>query len=202
MSKSKTVDSVKACDIKGKFGTKYFTDLKRLRTVLDYLCEKDYKIVLTMGTWDLLHIGHARYMAQAKNHGDILVVGVDSDRKVKVRKGPDRPIVPQGERMEMVGRLESVDVVVLKECDVPKWHMIKSVSPDILIATKETYSPEQIGKVEKLCGKVIVLDPQATTSTSEKVRHLQITTADKIEKSLRPKLINTIEEVFNEIKGK
>src|SRR3989304_5889449 len=72
------------------------------------------KIVLTQGSFDMLHIGHARYCKEAKKHGDLLIVGVDSDEKIKARKGPDRPIVPEDERLEMLTYLSSVDLVVLK----------------------------------------------------------------------------------------
>jgi D-glycero-beta-D-manno-heptose 1-phosphate adenylyltransferase len=177
-------------------------ELDSLQKKLESLRRRKRKIVLTMGTWDLLHIGHARYMQQAKKHGDILVVGVDSDAKVKIRKGPDRPVVPQGERMEMICHLACTDFIVLKENDAPKWHMIKIIKPDVLIATKETYDQKKLEDVKRLCKKVVVLDPQATTSTSAKIRRLQITTANKIEQKLRPKLIATIEEVLTEIKGK
>ena len=181
---------------------KKIVDIKTLDDRIRENRDKGKKIVLTMGTWDLLHIGHARYMRRAKKHGDVLVVGVDSDEKVRDRKGPDRPVVPQEERLEMICHLGCTDLIVLKDLNAPKWHMIKIVRPDVLIATKETYDSKQIKEIEKICGKVVVLDPQATTSTSAKIRRLQITTANKVEQRLRPKLIETIEEVLDEIKGK
>ena len=60
------------------------------------------KIVLTQGSWDMVHIGHARYLEEAKRHGDFLIVGTDSDKKIRERKGPDRPVVPQDERLNIV----------------------------------------------------------------------------------------------------
>ncbi len=159
------------------------------------------KIVLTMGSFDMVHIGHARYCEKAKNFGDVLVVGVDSDEKIRQRKGPDRPVVPQDERMEMLTHLRAVDLVVLKELDAPKWEMIKTVRPDVLVATKETYSPEQIEALKEFCGKVVVLEPMATTSTSAKIRRLQIGMAKKMSEMLSSKLVTTIEEAFKEIKG-
>src|SRR5688572_3071996 len=66
------------------------------------------KVVLTQGTYDLVHIGHARYFQKAKSYGDFLIVGVDSDEKVKVRKGPDRPVVPEDERLEMLTYLKPI----------------------------------------------------------------------------------------------
>ena len=156
--------------------------------------------MLTQGSWDLLHIGHARYFKEAKKHGDLLIVAVDSDEKVRDRKGPDRPIVPQEERLEMITHTRYVDIVVLKELVTPKWQLIKIVQPDILIATKETYTEEQLEELKEYCGKVVVLEPQATTSTSAKIRRLQISTAKKLEEKLTPRILKAIEDVLSEIK--
>lgn len=159
------------------------------------------KIVLTQGSFDMLHIGHARYCREAKEHGDVLIVGVDSDEKIRTRKGEGRPIVPQDERLEMLAHLEYIDQVVLKRHNMPKWELIRLIKPDVLIATKETYNQEQIKALEEFCGKVVVLKPMATTSTSAKLRLVQIEAAQKIQKTLTNKLINTIEEALSELKG-
>jgi rfaE bifunctional protein nucleotidyltransferase chain/domain len=157
-------------------------------------------IVLTQGTFDMLHIGHARYLTEAKKHGDILFVGVDSDKKVRKRKGPDRPVVPEAERVEMLTYLSSVDHVVLKPLEEEKWKLIKLIEPDVLIATDETYSDEDIAELEKFCGKVVVLEPMATTSTSAKIRRVQIGAAKKMSKTLSTKLIKAIEDALEELK--
>src|SRR6185436_8583911 len=109
------------------------------------------------------------------------------------RKGPDRPIVPQSERLEMLTYLRSVDVVVLKELRSEKQHLVHLVKPDVLIATRETYTPEKIKELEKVCGKVVVLEPMATTSTSAKIRRVQIGAARKIGEAISNKLIYAIE---------
>jgi D-glycero-beta-D-manno-heptose 1-phosphate adenylyltransferase len=159
------------------------------------------KIVLTQGTFDLVHIGHARYCAQAKQYGDVLIVGVDSDAKVRKRKGKDRPVVPHEERMEMLAHLRAVDMVVLKKLADPKWFFIKKIKPDVLIATKETYTAEQLEQLKEFCGRVVVLEPQAVTSTSAKIRLMQIGLAHKIANKLTKKLNATINEAFKELKG-
>lgn len=158
------------------------------------------KIVLTQGSFDMIHIGHARYCAEAKKHGDVLFVGVDSDEKIKSRKGPDRPVVPQAERLEMLTHLSSVNHVVLKPVAAPKWELIKVLCPDVLIATAETYTDKQIKQLDEMCGKVVVLEPMATTSTSAKIRLVQVGAAKKIGTTLSNKLIATIEEVLEELK--
>lgn len=166
---------------------------------------EDYKqkkktVVLTQGTFDMLHIGHARYLTEAKRYGDVLFVGVDSDEKVRQRKGPDRPVVPEAERTEMLTYLRSVDHVILKPNDAEKWQLIKLMKPDVLIATQETYKAEEIEELQNYCGKVVVLEAMATTSTSAKIRRVQIGAAKKMSKTLSNKLIKAIEDALEELK--
>jgi D-beta-D-heptose 7-phosphate kinase/D-beta-D-heptose 1-phosphate adenosyltransferase len=177
-----------------------FTDHKKIEELVFHCRALGLKIVLTQGTYDMVHIGHGRYFAEAKKRGDLLIVGVDSDKKVRSRKGPDRPVVPQDERLEMLTHMRSVDVVFLKEIYHPKWALIKTIRPDVLIATKQTYNKTQLKDLKKYCKEVVVLEPQATTSTSAKIRLLQIGTAKKLGQSLTPKLIKTIEEVLAGVK--
>jgi rfaE bifunctional protein nucleotidyltransferase chain/domain len=182
------------------FNKRYISDYKNLEKTISHCKGLGLRVVLTQGTYDMVHIGHARYFEEAKKHGDILVIGVDSDEKVRDRKGPERPVVPQEERLEMVAHLRPVDVVVLKELNHPKWHLIKTVKPDVLIATKETYNKKQLKELKKYCGEVVVLEPMATTSTSAKIRKLQIGTAKSLGQALTPKIMNIIEEVLSDIK--
>jgi rfaE bifunctional protein nucleotidyltransferase chain/domain len=172
------------------------TDTKRLKTIVDSLKALGAKIVLTQGSYDLVHIGHARYLHAAKQRGDVLIVGVDEDKKIRARKGPERPIVPEDERMEMVLQLRPVDIVVKKRLNDPKWHLIKTIRPDVLVATKETYTKADIKQLKKYCANVFVMERMATTSTSAKIRHLQIKTANKLERSLTPKLVKAIQEAL------
>lgn len=156
------------------------------------------KIVLTQGTYDLVHVGHGRYLEAAKKEGDILIVGVDSDEKVKKRKGEGRPIVPEDERVEMLTYLSSVDHVVVKPISAKRWELIKLVRPDVLVATQATYSPEELQELQKFCGKVQVLEPKATTSTSAKIRLMQMRTANQLLGDLKKRLIAQIEDVVKE----
>lgn len=166
---------------------------------LEYRIEHK-SIVLTQGSFDMLHIGHGRYLHEAKKHGDILFVGVDSDDKIKARKGPDRPVVPEEERLEMLTYLKSVDHVVLKPLNSPRWDLIKKIKPDVLIATKETYSKKDLVNLKKFCKKIVVLDPMATTSTSAKIRLVQIGAAKKMTKTISNRVISALEEVLEELK--
>jgi D-beta-D-heptose 7-phosphate kinase/D-beta-D-heptose 1-phosphate adenosyltransferase len=177
-----------------------FTDYKKMEELVFHCRGLGLKIVLTQGTYDMVHIGHGRYLEEAKKRGDLLIVGVDSDKKVRSRKGPDRPVVPQDERLEMLTHLRSVDAVFLKELHHPKWTLIKTIRPDVLIATKETYNKQQLKDLKKYCKEVVVLEPRATTSTSAKIRLLQINTAKKLGQALTPKLMKTIEEVLSGVR--
>lgn len=175
-------------------------DHEDLKTVVDSLKALGAKIVLTQGSYDLVHIGHARYLEAAKKAGDVLIVGIDCDRKIQQRKGPDRPVVPEDERLEMVLHLRPVDFVILKGHDDPKWHLIKAIKPDVLIATEDTYEAEELEQLKEFCKEIVVLERMATTSTSAKIRHLQITTAEKLEKTLTPKLIALLQETLSQVR--
>jgi rfaE bifunctional protein nucleotidyltransferase chain/domain len=184
-----------------KSNSQIFLDAKQILPVVEQLRAEKKKIVLTQGSFDMVHIGHARYCEKAKSYGDVLIVGVDSDKKVRERKGPERPIVPEDERLEMLVHLRAVDFVVLKKLEAPKWELIKLVKPDVLVATKETYNETQLEQLKEWCKKVIVLDPMATTSTSAKLRLMQMGAAKKLSKVFSQKLIKSIEEVLAELKG-
>lgn len=158
------------------------------------------KIVLTQGSFDMLHIGHGRYLHEARRHGDVLIVGVDSDAKIQSRKGPDRPVVPEDERLEMLTYLESVDHVVLKDVTQPKWELIKVIQPDVLIAVQETYTPEQVGELETFCGEVVILERMATTSTSAKIRLVQVGAAKRLSTTISTKLVAAMESILEDLK--
>ena len=90
------------------------------------------KIVFTNGCFDLLHVGHIRYLAQAKRVGDFLIIGLNSDSSVKKLKGKDRPINSFEDRATLLSAIESVDVVIMFEEQTPE-NLIKDIVPDILV---------------------------------------------------------------------
>lgn len=165
--------------------TKILPDYTAVKKTTDAYHQQGKRIVLTQGSFDMVHIGHGRYLQAAKDLGDVLIVGVDSDAKIRHRKGADRPVVPQEERLEMLTYLSSVDHVVLKELNQPKWELIKLIRPAVLVATKETYTDDQVAELETICDQVVVLDPKATTSTSAKIRRIQLNVVAKIENLLQ-----------------
>lgn len=178
------------------FEERYIPDKKRLEELIKACKTVGLKIVLTSGTFDFIHIGHFLYFEKAKSHGDILVVGVDSDKKVQERKGPDRPIVGETERVQMLTHVRNVDIVTIKRHDEPKWALIKLIRPDVLVATKSTYTKQQLDDLKKYCGEVVVLEPQATTSTTAKLRRLSIGMTNKIKSTVS----EAVDRAFDEIK--
>ena len=90
------------------------------------------KIVFTNGCFDLLHVGHIRYLAQAKKLGDFLIIGLNSDSSVKELKGEDRPINSFDDRATLLSAIESVDLVIMFEEQTPE-NLIKDIVPDILV---------------------------------------------------------------------
>ena len=105
--------------------------LKKLLPVLQRLRRQGKRIAFTNGCFDLLHIGHLTYLEQIKKRADILVVAVNSDSSVRGLKGPDRPVVPAGERARLVAALKPVDFVVIFPEPTPL-KVIRAVRPDLL----------------------------------------------------------------------
>ncbi len=170
--------------------TRFIPDYQQLSEKIQFLKNIGMEIILTSGTFDLFHMGHGRYLEKAKQSAKnfdkaILVVGVDSDERVRDRKGPDRPIVSENERVETICHSRYADLVTLKRKEDQKWELIKIVSPDILIISERTkYSDEEIILLDEWCGKVVALESQATTSTSAKVRLLHINFSEKMKKEV------------------
>lgn len=126
--------------------------------VVQDLKARGKRIVFTNGCFDLLHVGHIRYLEKAKSLGDILVVGINSDRSVRSIKGPLRPILPQEERAEVLSGLWCVDYITLFDEPTPL-ELITSLRPHILVKggdwTKETTVGKEV--VEASGGEVILL---------------------------------------------
>lgn len=159
------------------FQERFIPDYNELVKRVEACRQLGMRIVLTSGAFDIKHIGHDRYLEQGKKiaKGGILIVGVDSDEKAKARKGPNRPIVSETERLEAICHLRHVDLVTLKHRDDPRWELIQRVKPDILLITEETYDTEEsLKKLEDFLatwgGKYHRIPPQAPTSTTAKIR--------------------------------
>ena len=131
-------------------------------------------IVFTNGVFDLIHPGHVRYLAAARAEGDVLVVGVNSDRSVRANKGPTRPITPEAERAEILRALAVVDAVVIFDEDTPA-EIIRRLQPDVLVKGADWAADAIVGRdtVEARGGRVVRIEIEPGWSTSgiiEKIR--------------------------------
>jgi rfaE bifunctional protein nucleotidyltransferase chain/domain len=129
------------------------------------------KLVFTNGCFDILHVGHIRYLNKARSLGDVLVVGVNSDRSVREIKGQSRPIVSELERAEVLAAFASVDFVFIFDEPTPK-HVIEAIVPDVLVKGADWDISEIVGRdtVEKAGGVVLNLPLIEGSSTTEIVR--------------------------------
>ena len=158
-------------------GAKHLEDRERL--VLRTRLERDQgrRIVFTNGVFDILHRGHVTLLSRAKELGDVLVVGVNSDASVRRLKGAERPVNPLDDRVQVLAALSCVDYIVPFEEDTPD-DLIHAIRPDVFVKggdyTRETL-PET-GLVESLGGEVRILpyiDDRSTTGVIERIRTLQ-----------------------------
>lgn len=131
------------------------------------------KIVFTNGCFDLLHLGHVRLLEKAKSLGDLLVVGLNTDRSVRRLKGKPRPILPQRDRAGILAALEAVDYVTFFSEETPA-RLIARLQPDILVKGGD-YSPVKIvgaNTVKKNGGRVVVVplvEGRGTSRIVEKI---------------------------------
>ena len=118
--------------------------LKTLSEAIDVLKNNKFKIIFTSGCFDLYHIGHARMLKEAKYHGDILVVGLNSDKSIKKIKGEDRPIISEQFRAEVLCYHPYVNYIILFDEPTPI-KIIEEIKPDVLINSDDLKNEEIIG---------------------------------------------------------
>ena len=133
-------------------------------------------IVFSNGVFDVLHPGHIRYLRDARALGDLLIVGVNSDRSARaLGKAPDRPINPESERAEVLAALKSVDAVVVFDEDTPH-DIITTLQPDILVKGADWGADAIVGRdvVEARGGKVVRIELAKGYSTTAIVERIRI----------------------------
>ena len=131
-------------------------------------------IVFANGAFDLLHVGHVRYLEAARREGGWLAVGVNSDGSVARAKGPNRPVIPAGERAEVVAALEAVDAVVVFDEDSPAG-LIAALRPDVH-AKGTDYAAESVPEREAVAaygGRTVIVGDPKDHSTSEVIEKLR-----------------------------
>lgn len=150
--------------------------LKKLIPALKPLRKRGKKVVFTNGCFDIIHAGHVRYLKKAKSHGEVLIVGLNSDSSVRAIKGVKRPIVPQNERAEVMCALGFVDFVVIFNETTPL-KLIEAIKPDILAKGADWAAKDIVGGdvVKKHGGKIrriTLVKGRSTTNIIRKILEL------------------------------
>ncbi|MBI2655692.1 D-glycero-beta-D-manno-heptose 1-phosphate adenylyltransferase [Candidatus Woesearchaeota archaeon] len=147
--------------------------LKELIPIVEKLKKQNKKIVTTNGVFDILHYGHVKYLEQAKKLGDVLIVGINTDKSVKQNKGDKRPINDEKSRMSVLAALESIDYVFLfDEKDPRDW--LNKIKPNIHIKAGDYKLSEIIEKevVERNGGKIVIAKAEKGYSTTDLINKI------------------------------
>lgn len=178
------------------FDERLIGTLEDMTRTVNHLKGLGYRVVLTSGSFDLIHLGHVKYLGRAKEQGDVLAVGVDSDAKIRRRKGEDRPMVPEVERLELLAYQRPVDLIYLKQDGEAHWALIKAVSPDVLVLTEDhSYGEDDLKALGQLCGQIEVIERQASVTTSERIRQMYMHLGER----LGPKLADVLPGLIDSI---
>jgi len=140
-----------------------------IKEVVSRLKSEGKKIVFTNGCFDLLHVGHVRYLNETKGLGDVLVLGLNSDASVSAIK-PGRPVVPEEQRAEVLSALSMIDYIVLFEEDTP-YELIKDVRPDVLVKGADWKKEDIVGS--DIAGEVRTIRFVDGVSTTEIIRKIK-----------------------------
>ena len=135
------------------------------------------RIVMTTGVFDVPHVGHPRYLAAAKQMGDILLVGVHSDALVKERKGEGRPVYPFLERVEFLSYFDSVDFIVEMRSQYEVYKIIATVNPHVLVVSETTEDedncPTKMHSLFSARSEVVVLGPQSPRHSTDIIKKME-----------------------------
>jgi len=148
----------------------HIKSLDEITTLSKELKARGKKIIFTNGCFDILHAGHVRYLETAKSYGDILILGLNSDRSVTALKGEGRPINMQMDRAYILAALEAVDYVVVFDDDTP-YDLIRSIKPHVLVKGGDYKGKEVVGQdIADELKLVQFVDGKSTTKTIEKIQ--------------------------------
>jgi rfaE bifunctional protein nucleotidyltransferase chain/domain len=152
--------------------TEKIIDRADIREIITRENNKGRKIVFTNGCFDLIHIGHVRYLSEAKALGDILVIGLNADKSVS-RIKPSRPVTPEAQRAEVLSALSMVDYIVLFSEDTP-YELIKEVRPDVLVKGADWEKDDIVGSdIVKDVHTIPFIEGISTTGIIRKIQVLK-----------------------------
>lgn len=159
---------------------KILGSLDEVRRVRAELRAAGRRLVFTNGCFDILHVGHARYLADARRLGDALLVAVNSDASVRALKGAGRPVVGEAERAELLAALAAVDYVTIFDDESPR-ALIAEVLPDVLVKGSDYGLDEIHGReeVERAGGRVLSLPFVEGSSSTSIIRKIRKVTSDE-----------------------
>ncbi len=140
-----------------------------LKDIVRQLKQQGKRIVFTNGCFDLLHIGHVRYLREAKKFGDILIIGLNSDKSAS-RIKPGRPIIPEDQRAEVLSSLYMVDYIIIFDEDTP-YELIKEIRPDVLVKGADWKKEEIVGiDIAKETHTIPLVEGVSTSKIIQKIR--------------------------------
>jgi D-beta-D-heptose 7-phosphate kinase/D-beta-D-heptose 1-phosphate adenosyltransferase len=148
---------------------------ERAAEIVAGLRRQGRRIVFTNGCFDLLHVGHAHYLEQARELGDFLIIGLNSDESVRAVKGENRPIVPENERAQLLAALASVDMVIIYG-ETRSTPLLDLLRPEIFVKggdyTRQTMNQEEKNFVESYGGQVVLIPPLPDSSTTAMIERI------------------------------
>jgi D-beta-D-heptose 7-phosphate kinase / D-beta-D-heptose 1-phosphate adenosyltransferase len=143
-----------------------------IESIVTHLKNKKKTIVFTNGCFDILHVGHIKYLEEAKKFGDILILGLNSDSSVKKIKGPNRPINNQSDRAYILASLEVIDYLVIFDDDTP-YKLIEFIQPDVLVKGGDYEGKDVVGQdIAKKLEIVKYIDEKSTTRTIKRIQNI------------------------------
>lgn len=153
--------------------TQKIKTIKELKDISEKLRNQNKKVITTNGVFDILHIGHIRYLKEAKKLGDVLIVGINSDSSVKRIKGPERPLNNEKDRAEALAALKCVDFVTIFNEETPI-KILEQIKPNIHVKGGDYNINQIIEKdiVEKNNGKIVLIPEVKGYSTTDLINKI------------------------------
>jgi bifunctional ADP-heptose synthase (sugar kinase/adenylyltransferase) len=175
--------------------------LTELAEIVAYLRQSGFRISATTGVWDLLHVGHCRYLAATREQGHISIIEVDDDEVVRARK-PDnlhRPVVPMTERLEMLSYVRPVDLMYPLVSGEDPIEFIRVMHPDIFIVSETSADSKEdyLSKIRGHVGEVVILPAQAAISSTERIRRMM--TSGAVEQLIVVR--DQVNQMINSVRG-